>query len=180
MNLLLEGPSILWAQERDLLFGPVVAVNHAICLDVPIDFWATSDNPNKLWEWSEPYRTPDLRFFTAGDKNLLLMLDLVEDSQRVYGRGETVIGTDHEKRGNIILPTVIPVLAWLLACGAHRVRLFGCDMRGTHSPLHMSLEFTEDDPHSRWIVERSLLAHAYRQYRAQGARIERWNRKPKR
>lgn len=178
-NLLLEGPSILWMQERHLLFGPTVAVNHAISRRVPIDFWATSDHPDKLWEWSKPHRHEDLRYFTTGDKYLLKLLDLV-GTERVYAREATVIGKDHDRNANILIPTIIPTLAWLLACGVKRVRLFGCDMQGTHSPLHMSLDFREGDSGGRWVVERVLLSHAIRQYRAAGARIERWNRRPRR
>ena len=173
-NVLLEGPSIRGFNPTELLIGPVIAVNHALSLPAPVDFWATTDNPARLWAWSEPHRRENLRYFTT-DQNVGVFSELLpEHYTDVYSQPFTEMWKDDGKP--IILPTIIPVLSWLLLVGVKYVRLFGCDMWGSNSPLHSSEPWSEEDPNhsARWKVERTLLSHAMREYRLRGARIERW------
>jgi hypothetical protein len=176
-NVLCEGPSILALEPTALLLGPVIAINHALATPTPVDFWATSDNPQNLWEWSRPHRRAALRYFTT-DQAVSVYSDLLGDEiDRVYSTHMTVMHSGGEERGITILPTIIPVLGWLNGLGVMDVRLFGCDMKGKHSPLHSSEEWVPeaDDAHAwRWKIERALLAHAIRLFRERGARIERW------
>ncbi len=159
--------------EEELLFGPTVAVNHALSIRAPIDFWATSDNPNRLWPWSKPHRHRALRYFTT-DQNIGVYSQLIRDVTKVYSVQFTEMWKDDGMP--IILPTIIPLLSWLLQLGVSEVRLFGCDMRGMNSPIHSSEPFGEEEPNhtSRWKVERVLLSHAMRRYRAEGATIQRF------
>jgi hypothetical protein len=177
-NVLCEGPSILALNPTELLLGPVIAINHALATPTPVDFWATSDNPQNLWAWSEPHRRRGLRYFTT-DQALSVYDELLGDEiRRVYSTHMTVMDEGGEgSRGITILPTIVTVLAWLDGLGVQEVRLFGCDMTGRHSPLHSSQAFAleADDAHAwRWRIERALLAHAIRRDRQRGARIERW------
>lgn len=180
-NVLCEGPSIEKIDPDALLLGPTVAVNHALSVPgVRVDFWATSDDPMNLWEWSEKHRTAGLRYFST-DQNAHIWYGVLGDriSRLLYSVHMTTMGRD-ENGMLIILPTVIPLLAWLLRIGCKRIRVFGADMCGQGSPLVS--EWKQDpDRHwrSRWAVERVLFAHAVRTARGMGARIERWKPVPK-
>lgn len=181
VNVLCEGPSIKQFSRSDLLKGPVVAVNRTICLqNAQAHLWATTDDPRHLWTWSEPHRREGLRYFTT-DTNLLMWQQILgEDIKKVYSTPMTDMGQDDADGKIMTLPTLIPLLCWLLRVGSKRVRLFGCDMFGfggsVEGPGHE--EWSEkSDRHwdSRWLIERVLLAHVSRLYRANGARVERWN-----
>lgn len=177
-NVLCEGPSILDLDPTELLLGPIIAVNHALAVEAPVDFWATSDSPRTLWAWSERHRRSGLRYFTT-DQNVGAWQELLGDEvTSVYSGDPTQMGLDEKTQAPVILPTLFPVLAWLLRLGVKDVRLFGVDMSGTASPIHSSEAWSpvSDEGHRwRWRVERVLLAHFTRLYRAKGARIERWN-----
>lgn len=175
-NVLCEGPSISDIDPDALLLGPTVAVNRALAVpDIKKDFWATSDDPRALWSWSEEHRKPGLRFFSTDQNAGVWMLLLGEEIRRLYSVHMTAMAHD-ENGAMVILPTVVPVLAWLLRLGVKRIRVFGADMRGMGSPL---LGDWKHDPdwkwRSRWDVERVLFAHIARTARERGARIERWH-----
>jgi hypothetical protein len=73
------------------------------------------------------------------------------------------------------MPTLFHALVWLIQVGVKHVRLIGCDMTGTDSPLMATWSTeTNEDFRYRWALERIMLAHTIRQYRARGARLERW------
>ena len=177
MNVLCEGPSILGFAPEDLLIGPTIAINRAIALrTAPVDFWATTDNPHHLWEWSLPHRPERLRYFTT-DQNLAVWHKLLgaDGIRRVYTAEMTDMGLESDTGLPMTLPTLMPVCAWLLRLGCKRVRLFGCDMRGSGSPMSGDWAASEDrNWGSRWRAERVLLSHVFHLYRAHGARIERW------
>lgn len=179
-NVLCEGPSILAFDPADLLKGPIIAVNRAIALrTAQAHFWATTDDPRHLWAWSEPYRPRGLRYFTT-DQNLGVWQELLqEDITRVYSTEMTEMGLDDDIGRPMTLPTLMPLLAWLLRLGIKRVRLFGVDMLGVGASIDgPGYEPWEEKPDrkwdSRWLVERVLLSHVIRAYRAKGARCERW------
>lgn len=180
VNVLCEGPSILEFDSRDLLLGPVVAINHALSVPAKAHVWATTDVPRNLWEWSTPYRRQGLRFLTvdtalaavAGAWNVTAS---EEELSRVYAVEPTEMFTDAQGIP-VILPTLMPTLAWLLKLEVKRVRIFGCDMSGEFGPLSQNAYVSEEGMGWtwRWNVERVLLSHMMRLYRAHGARIERW------
>lgn len=156
-------------------------MNHALSIKAAeADFWATTDNPMNLWEWSEPYRTDGLRFFTT-DQNLGVWSELLgkRGIRRVYSSHLTQMGLETPDGMPIILPTLITLLGWLCRQKVKHVRIFGCDMRGQGSPLTGPWR-RKADPNweSRWKVERILLAYTMRAYRLTGARIERWRTSP--
>ena len=178
VNVLVEGPSILELEQEDLLYGPTIAVNHALSIPgIRMDFWATTDNPANLWEWSQAYRTPRLRYFTT-DQNVGAWGGLLgEDIRKVYSTHLTQMGLHTPEGMPIILPTVITLLGWICRMGVKRVRIFGCDMKGTGSPLSGRWSEKVDAAwDSRWMVERTLLAYTMRAYRLSNARIERWRK----
>lgn len=178
-NVLCEGPSFRTLDHQALLLGPTIAVNRAIATHVPVDFWATSDDPRNLWAWAEPYRHPALRYFST-DQNAHIWVDLLPglELQKLYSTHHTEMGRDEQGLA-VILPTVMPTLAWLLRLGVKRVRLFGADMVGMGSPISGDWKRDPDRSwESRWKIERVLLSHVARIYRGRGARIERWNHSP--
>lgn len=175
-NVLCEGPSIQEIDPEALLLGPTVAVNHALSVPgVKVDFWATSDDPRNLWSWSEKHRKPGLRYFSTDQNAGVWMLLLGKEIERLY----SVVMTQIERDQNgimVILPTIVPVLAWLLRLGVKRIRVFGADMAGMGSPLVSEWKHDPDWKwRSRWDVERVLFAHIARTARERGARIERWH-----
>lgn len=177
INVLVEGPSIKRFDREDLLYGPTIAVNHALSIPgLDADFWATTDNPMNLWQWSLPFRTEELRFFTT-DQNVGVWHELLGKTgiRRVYSHHLTQMGLETPDGMPIILPTLIALLGWLSRQKVRRVRLFGCDMKGKGSPLSGGWA-AKADPNweSRWKVERILLAYTMRAYRTSGMRIERW------
>ena len=181
VNVLCEGPSIKDFDRADLLKGPIVAVNRAIALQAaPAHFWATTDDPRHLWAWSEPYRAKGLRYFTT-DTNLLWWQDILGETglSKVYSVEMTDMKQNDENDRITTLPTIMPLLCWLLRLKVQRVRIFGCDMSGiggsVDGPGYVEwLDKPERSWDSRWHVERVLLAHVTRLYRTTGARVERW------
>lgn len=179
VNVLVEGPSIRNFSKDDLLYGPVIAVNHALAVpELEADFWATTDIPHNLWEWSKRYRTKKLRYFTT-DQNVGVFGELLGPRQirKVYTSHLTQMGIETDDGKPIILPTLITLLGWLWRLDVKRVRLFGCDMKGQGSPL--SGDWSEKTTQLwdyRWRVERVLLAYTMRAYHDSGARIDRWPR----
>lgn len=180
-NVLCEGPSILLALRGDLLPGPTVAVNHALGLSwkLPVDVWATSDDPNHLWGWSHPHLPPAAKLFSTENNCLLweTLLGTEELNERLYGWQPTYmehLETPEQKAP--VLPTVMPVLAWLAHVGVEEVRLFGCDMEGQNSPLSAEPYSDEEDIgwEWRWEHERKLLSLAIKKYRERGKRLSRW------
>lgn len=173
-NVICEGPSIEDFDPSALLLGPTVAVNRAIAIEAARpDFWATSDDPRALWGWSEPYRKPGLRYFST-DQNAHIWVEMLPDFNLFYSVHMTPMGRD-DNGMLVILPTILPVLAWLMRLGVKRVRVFGADMRGMGTPLIGDWKHDPDrDWKSRWAVERVLFAHMARTARERGARIERW------
>lgn len=182
-NVLCEGPSILRVTRQDLLPGPVVAVNHALALSdrLPVDFWATVDDPKLLWDWSELHRPEGFKLFTT-ENNSTYWLDLLGEeafNEKAYAWQPTFmehLGTPEQKAP--VLPTVIPVLAWLSHVGCEHVRLFGCDMTGQNSHLSELPYSSEEDEgwEYRWAIERQLISICHKKYRARGKRLERWGK----
>lgn len=186
VNVLCEGPSILEFDPSQLLPGPAVAINHALSLSdrVPIDFWASVDEPSILREWAEPHLHPECKLFTT-ENNLAFWGDIIgleAASTRLYAKAPSyMVATDEHPamlgaNGHpALLPTLTHILGWLwhLDCD---VRVFGCDMRGAESPLSIA-PFSEDEDEGwqfRWAVERRLLALSTKKFRASGKRLERW------
>jgi hypothetical protein len=160
----------------------VVAVNRAIQFAdvIPFDCWATLDDPRHLWSWAQPHLHPRAKLFSSdGAPNILFWRDLLGDEQiqRLYTATPTYMDELKDSEGYPpMLPTLFHVLAWLLRLGVKRVRLVGCDMRGTGSPIAAEWREAEVDGWDyRWEIERELLRLSERKYRAAGARIERWN-----
>lgn len=184
-NVLCEGPSIKDFLPKNLLMGPVAAINHAISVPgVQVNVWATTDRPTNLWGWSEPYRHPSLKFFTC-DQNMGCWQELLgeEGVRRCYTAIPTqLFGLVNQEDEAVILPTLMPLLGWMDRLGVMRIRLFGVDMSGWGSPIGHEPYTDIEKPGEtwRWTVERTLLSLAIRRYRARGARIERWNRQPRR
>lgn len=174
-NVLCEGPSIRDFDPEHLLKGPTIAVNRAIALSerTRVDFWALSDRPALLWEWSEPYRSKELRYFST-DQNIVAFDPLLgkKGIGKVYAAPYTPMGKN--KNGLVILPTVIPLFGWLSRQGVRRVRVFGADMTGHGTPILEDYVSDSKRSHGRWIVERVLFSQAIRAYRSKGALLERW------
>jgi len=178
VTVLCEGPSVFLGRYELLAHsrGPVVAVNRAIAFshEIPIDFWATTDDPLNLWEWAQPSLHEGTRLFSTRN-NLMAWEAILPDIQRLYHWTSTYM--DELAVGDELaplIPTLFPVLAWCLRQGAKEVRLLGCDMIGSGTP---GIDFrpVADEGHVlRWEVERRLLALSHKQYRTQGSRIVRW------
>lgn len=181
-NVLCEGPSIQELDLDDLLDGPVVAVNHTLALaarGVPIDCWATVDNPTNLWGWAQEYLADDTKLFSTENNCLAWWEILGEDCfQRLYVYEPTYMEGFLDDEGKPpLLPTLMLVFPWLWKVGVKNVRLFGVDMQGSSSPLHSGEVYStsEDDGWDlRWDVERRLLAITMKKFRDLGGRIERW------
>jgi hypothetical protein len=192
VNVLLEGPSIRELDVNDLMDGPVVAVNRAILLSdrIPIDCWATVDQPSNLWGTCKEHLHPETTLFTSGN-NLSMWEDLIGDEvyQRMYSWNPTYMGaTDDDPEGFFdcdgrppLMPTIFHVLPWLSFLeGTEHVRLFGCDMRGAGAALGDQEPFTEEGHAGwkfRWDVERRMLALSTKKFRERGQRIDRWAKK---
>jgi hypothetical protein len=188
VNVLCEGPSLALLEPANLLHGPVVAVNRALAVssEVPIDCWATVDQPSNLWEWARPHLGADQALFTVYNHVGFWEDAIGHDgiNSRLYAWPPTFMGpteTDegfHDDRGRPpLVPTLFHVLAWLSSLvGTKRVRLFGCDMRGSGSGESFS-EAMDMGWVFRWRVERRMLALSTRHCRARGQRIERWAKK---
>jgi hypothetical protein len=166
----------------------VLAVNRAICFSrlFPVDFWATSDDPNLLWGWAQKYLHRKTRILSTWNnlpawhkllglqgvnKRLFLHRDVVMD--KVDETGEGYIGGDGKAP---LVPTVIMALGWLHSVGVSKVRIFGADMRGqghAASPKTISPLETEET-RFRWGVERCMMDACMRTYRKNGGRLERW------
>lgn len=180
VTLLCEGPSAFVGAHELLAHsrGPVVAINRAIAFspDIPIDFWATTDDPRNLWEWGQPYLHEKTRLFTTLN-NLMCWDEMGVEATRIYHWRSTymdnLVGADGLAP---LIPTLFPVLAWILQQGTKEVLLLGADMIGSGTP---GIDFSPlaDEGHAlRWSVERRMLALSMRQYRTKGSRIRRWNR----
>lgn len=182
-----EGPSACLASQEALraalLPGPVIAVNRALAFSqtIPVDVWATMDDPRFLWEWGQEHLHPTTKLFSGSDApNIWIWRELLGDDAggRLYARKATYMDELAEYSSDGLapmLPTIFHVLAWLLQVGAKHVRLVGCDMAGKGSPIGPEWDPFPDQGHAlRWSVERELLALSMKHYRARGARIERW------
>jgi hypothetical protein len=182
-----EGPGACFASPRELnqalLPGPVIAVNRAIKLSdrIPIDMWALMDDPKPLWEFAGDAIHPEVKFLSGNDMpNIWHWRELLgEDcAGRLYAKEPTYMENLAAVTVDGMAPmlsTIFHVLAWLLKVRARHVRLIGCDMRGAGSPLAGRWNADDDEDFKfRWEIERVLLAHCVRQYRARGARLERW------
>jgi hypothetical protein len=182
-----EGPSACLASSEALraspLDGPVVAVNRAIAFSdrIPFDAWATLDDPRHLWGWAQPHLHQRTKLFSSdGAPNILFWRDILGDANigRLYTRQPTYMDelADYTEGGQApMVPTLFHVLAWLLQVGVRHVRLVGCDMDGSGSPLAPTWDRKNDEGHVyRWQVEREFLRLSEKHYRARGARIERW------
>jgi hypothetical protein len=186
VNVLCEGPSIRDLKPEHLLPGPVVAVNHALSLSglVPVNVWATIDDPKLLWAWAQPHLHGKAKIFST-ENNIKFWYDLLgEDgfNERLYCWVPTYM--EHLATPEIkapVIPTVTTTLAWIGNMPAvKRVRLFGCDMVGSNSPLSEEAFSEEEDIgwEFRWDTERTLLALMTKKYRERGKRIERWVKAP--
>lgn len=187
VTVICEGPSAYF--EREALrravrasAGPVVAVNRAIALscDVPIDMWATTDDPEKgNWDTHSNYMPDGCKLFSVECNLLQWERVLGGEWGKLYLWHNSYMDelADAEEPCPPLVPTLFPLLAWLLSQGVKDLRLIGCDMKGTHSPFIMEhYDHRADRGHElRWIIEREMLAHSIRHYRAKGARITRWN-----
>lgn len=187
-NVLCEGPSVLEARPEDLLPGPVLAVNHAIALSstLPVDCWATVDDPRNLWEWGREHLHRTTKLLST-ENNLPVwhrLIGMRSVNRRLYASspvfmeavpetGEGYIGEDGKPP---LLPTVVHALGWLRKVGARHVRLFGCDMGGQGSPLSPIpyREEASEQSNFRWGVERALIGLSMKHYRREGLRLERW------
>lgn len=155
-----------------------MAINRAIQFSdtVPIDFWATTDDPRNLWTDYQECLHPTTRLFSTRN-NLMVWNSLLPDIQRLYHWEPTfmedlVVGDELAP----LIPTLFPVLAWILRQGTKEVVLLGADMIGSGTP---GIDFrpVADDGHEyRWLVERRMLALSMRRYKAQGSRIVRWSK----
>jgi hypothetical protein len=190
-----EGPSACRASptrlREALLPGPVIAVNRALAFSqaLPIDVWATMDDPRFLWGWGQEHLHGETKLFSGNDvPNIWLWRELLGETggDRLYARPPTYMGEDQDpgetppeallwSDGKApMVPTIFHALAWLLQVGVKRVRLIGCDMQGSGSPIGPDWNPEDDEGHAlRWAVERYFMAHSFRHYRAKGARIER-------
>ena len=186
VTVLCEGPSAFHASQDELQAacagGPVIAINRAIAFSdrVPIDFWATYDDPRNLWEWAQPHLHSKTKLFTSEDK-VIVWDTLLPDFERLYAWHPTSMdGGDVEPDANglyPLMPTIFSTLAWLLKLQVQEVVLVGVDMAGKGTPFLGDWDEDSDEMHEcRWAVERVFLAHSSRFYRAKGARIKRWDK----
>lgn len=185
VTVVCEGPSALRASPADLhaaaLDGPIVAVNRAIAFSdvLPIDVWATTDDPRNLWEWAQPHLHDETKLLSVEDK-VIVWQKLLPDFSRLYAWHPSSMdaeGLQDEHGLHPLVPSLFPVLAWLLHVGARDVRLLGVDMVGSGTPFLDDYSDDADEGYQiRWAVEREMLAHTARHYRARGARITRWDR----
>lgn len=183
-----EGPSACFASPDELhracLDGPVIAVNRAIHFSdvIPIDVWATTDDPRNLWEWAQPFLPEATKLFTVEDK-AFVWEKLLPDFSKLYAWHPSSMdaeGLIDEHGLHPLVPTLFPVLAWLLHLGTKHVHLVGVDMAGSGTPFAPDWHEDADEGYQiRWAVEREFLAHSVRFYRAKGARITRWDRSRK-
>lgn len=160
-----------------------MAINRAIQFSdtVPIDFWATTDDPRNLWVDYQECLHPTTRLFSTRN-NLLAWSSLLPDIQRLYHWEPTpmdafALGDEDAP----LIPTLFPVLAWILRQGTKEVVLIGADMIGSGTPGIDFRPVAEDGYDVRWLVERRMLALSILQYRNKGSRIVRWSKsKPSR
>ena len=186
-TVICEGPSACQASPEALraalLDGPVMAVNRALAFSgaVPVDVWATMDDPRFLWTDYQESLHPAAKLFSGHDvPNIWIWREILgeECGGRLYTRTPAYMEdmaefTDDGKAP--MAPTIFHALAWLLQVGVKRVRLVGCDMAGRGSPIGLEWDPIPDLAHElRWNVERGMLALSMKHYRARGARIERW------
>jgi hypothetical protein len=188
-NVVCEGPSACYASAVDLnaalLNGPCVAVNRAICLSevIPFDVWAMMDDPRPLFSQYGRHAPDGIRYFSGDDApNILFWRDLLGAGiGRLYTRSPSYmdqLACVSPDGAAPMVPTVFHALAWLLQVGVKRVRLIGCDMEGSGSPIGPTWSKHTDEGHElRWEVERKMLELSETHYRARGARIERWQSK---
>lgn len=179
-----EGPSAFNARPEDILAeclpGPILAVNRAIAFsdDIPFDFWATFDDPQNLWGWAQPHLHPEAKLFTA-DGKVVLWGHLPVDLTRLYAWHQTIMeakGMEDQNGLCPLVPTLFPLLAWILSLGVQEVKLIGVDMSGSGTPFLDDWQDVADEGYQlRWEVERQFLAHSARFYRAKGARLTRWD-----
>lgn len=182
VTVVCEGPSAHWSQAKLRAYckGPVVAVNRAIAYPVPVDFWATADDPTKLWEWGQAFLHRRTRLFST-HTSLMIWSELLPDIRRVYHWPATEMrhpDLEDENGQFPLVPTLFHVLAWLLHLGTKEVRLLGADFMGSGTPfIEWSWKpMTDADYENRWAVERLYLARSMDHYRAKGARIVRWKK----
>jgi len=181
-----EGPSACYASSEALLGallpGPCVAVNRAIMFSdvIPFDAWATMDDPRNLWGMAKKHLHERTKLFSGDEApNILIWRDILgDDVGKLYTRSPTYMDELTGSDGLApMMPTLFHTLAWLLQVGAKRVRLIGCDMEGSGSPIGPEWSPENDRGfHLRWQVEREMLRLSQEHYRARGARIERWQR----
>lgn len=181
-SVLCDGPSIEHLRPEDVEGTAVVAVNCTIALvqrGIPIDIWATTDCPARLWGWSAPHRAllPDLELFTTDNYILTLHYQHGVPIEKIWAVPPPYMGEHRAKEGHrIVLPTLFTVLSWLYKLGQSPVRVFGADMRGTGSPLASWNPWRPEESEGvrwRWGNEREALAHAARLYRSRSLRLER-------
>lgn len=180
--VLCDGPSVDAIEPADVEGCTVVAVNCTIALaerGIPIHVWATTDLPERLWGWSEPYRAmlPDLHFFTTDNYILTMHLKHGVPIERLWAVPPPYMGEAKGENGaRIVIPTVFSVLSWLYKQGESPVHLFGADMRGTGSPLAPWNPWRAEESDGqrwRWANEREALASAARLYRGRSLRLAR-------
>jgi len=187
-TIVCEGPGACFASPRELavacLTGPIIAVNRAIALGdrIPIDVWATLDDPTALWEEWHEHVHPDAKLFSGNDFPNIWRWRMIlgeDGAGRLYTRTPTYmeeLKEFSEDGAAPMMPTLFHALAWCLQVGVRHVRLLGCDMRGSGSPLAESWAPEEDETFKvRWEIERKMLALSTKEFRKRGARLERWD-----
>ena len=187
-TIVCEGPGACLAGALELnqacLPGPIIAVNRAIGLSdrLPIDVWATMDDPLMLWEEWKGSLHEKAKLFSGNDFPNIWRWRMIlgeDGSGRLYTRTPTYMEDfkDFTDTGEApMMPTLFHVLAWCLQVGVKEVRLIGCDMRGTGSPLAGNWDAEEDTTYKiRWEIERRMLALSTKEFRKRGARLERWH-----
>lgn len=103
---------------------------------------------------------------------------------RLYAMDPTYMDDWPDVNGRpALLPSVVFVLAWLASFPEiEEVRLIGCDMRGTNSPLSVEPYSEEEEDIGwvrRWQVERTFISLVTKEYRRRGKRIKRWDKTPR-
>jgi len=191
-NVLAEGPSIYAATPRDLLRGPIVAINDAVRLRHlgRARYWAVIDAPSprrlNVWQrncahlprpltvWLPERRRREWLKIQRGDKNYSSRWGWLELEPHARNPSAQPGSWDE-------ISECLSVFMALRECAAHggtRIRLFGCDMEGVGNAV-LGWKKKENATYvERWNRERKLMERYIDLAAARGITIERW-RPPK-
>jgi len=179
-NVLAEGPSIKRLRVSDLLDGPVVAINDAVRLPVPVHYWAVIDpvsmQEGNVFARNAPHLRPPLKVWVP------------ERRLRFWDRLELPEGVTLEPHPRDLKATQVKgswdqmaeqlsIFMSIAECarhGAKRIKVFGADMRGQGNAILGWKEEERQQELDRWSNERAKFVSMVAQGAERGVKIERW------